>query len=93
MAYRCDLFTPQIQTKVCKVWKVEHLKFTEDDSPLAKILCPRNIMLMAQPDNNRVWLSFGKFLKKLLKENILSIDVLSDQAVTIFTNDWPIVSF
>lgn len=75
-----------------RVWKIDHLQFSESDSPLTKILSPKNVVLLSQPSDNKIWITVGRFLKKLLNENILSIDLLNEQAVALFKDEWPIVS-
>lgn len=92
VAYRTDLFTQEFQDKLIKIWSLSSLRNDEDDSPLHRILCSRNIMLLAQPENNAIWSVFGKFLKRLLETKILDLDSLSDQCVALFREDWPVVS-
>jgi hypothetical protein len=67
------------------------LKYSYPDSSLFKLLSPRNITLMMQSDDDNVWINCGKFLSQLLKKNILSIDILTEQAVALFRNEWTIV--
>lgn len=59
---------------------------------MQRLLCPRNVMLLAQSENDVMWPIFGKFLKKLLEAKILDGDSLSDQCVALFRQDWPVVS-
>ena len=87
-----DLFTREIQDKLIKVWLSNNLRNDEDDSPMRRILCSRNIMLLMQPQNDALWPIFGKFLKRLLETKILDGDSLSDQCVALFRQDWPVVS-
>ncbi|XP_011502578.1 PREDICTED: codanin-1 [Ceratosolen solmsi marchali] len=88
--FRNDLFTSEIQEKFFKIWKIDRFKYSYPDSPLSRLLSPRNIMLMMQADNDNVWINCGKFLSQLLKMNVLSIDALSEQAVALFRNEWTI---
>ncbi|XP_029678867.1 codanin-1 [Formica exsecta] len=90
VAYRTDLFTQEIQDKLIKIWSSNGLTDDETDSPMNRLLCSRNIMLLAQPQNDTIWPIFGKFLRKLLETNILDGDSLSDQCVALFRQDWPI---
>ncbi|XP_001601592.1 codanin-1 [Nasonia vitripennis] len=90
ITYRQDLFTDKIQEKVLRAWKIDHMQFSESDSPLSKIISPKNVVLLSQLSNNKIWITLGRFLKKLLKENILSIDLLNEQAVALFKDEWPI---
>lgn len=92
VSYRTDLFTPELQDKLIKIWSLNSLRSDEDDSPLHRLLCSRNIMLLAQPENNAIWSVFGKFLKRLLETKILDIDNLSNQCVALFRENWPVVS-
>jgi len=92
VAYRTDLFTREVQDKLIKVWSSKSLRDDEDDSPIHRILCSRNIMLLTQPQNDTTWPIFGKFLKRLLETKILDGDSLSDQCVALFRQDWPVVS-
>ena len=87
-----DLFTREVQDKLIKVWLSNNLRNDEDDSPMRRILCSRNIMLLMQPQNDALWPIFGKFLKRLLETKILDGDSLSDQCVALFRQDWPVVS-
>ncbi|KYN15903.1 Codanin-1, partial [Trachymyrmex cornetzi] len=90
VAYRTDLFTREVQDKLIKVWLSDSLRNEEDDSPMHRILCSRNIMLLMQPQNDALWPIFGKFLKRLLETKILDGDSLSDQCVALFRQDWPV---
>jgi len=92
VAYRTDLFTREVQDKLIKVWSSDSLRDDEDDSPIQRILCSRNIMLLTQSQNDKTWPIFGKFLKRLLETKILDGDSLSDQCVALFRQDWPVVS-
>ncbi|TGZ37582.1 Codanin-1, partial [Temnothorax longispinosus] len=90
VAYRTDLFTREVQDKLIKIWSSDNLRNDEDESPMHRILCSRNIILLMQPQNDATWPIFGKFLKKLLETNILDGDSLSDQCVALFRQDWPV---
>ncbi|KAJ8666930.1 hypothetical protein QAD02_008592 [Eretmocerus hayati] len=90
ITYRYDLFTSDVQSKVFRVWKIDRLELSDPDSSLSRILCARNIKLMAQSADENVWINCGKFLGRLLKEDILTIDSLSSQAVALFRNEWPV---
>ena len=92
MAYRTDLFTREVQDKLIKVWLSDNLRNEEDNSPMHRILCSRNIMLLMQAQNDALWPIFGKFLKRLLETKIVDGDNLSDQCVALFRQDWPVVS-
>ncbi|XP_058792806.1 codanin-1 [Phymastichus coffea] len=89
ISYRHDLFTEEVRDKLFKVYKIDCLKLSTLDSPLTRILCPRNIMLMLQSPDDAVWLNLGKFLNDMLLEDILSIDYLNEQAVALFRREWP----
>ncbi|XP_014210069.1 codanin-1 [Copidosoma floridanum] len=88
MTYRPELFTDEVQEKVLRAWKIDRLKIFKADTPLSRLLSPRNIELMVRSGNNDVWLICGKFMKKLLKENILPINDLCEQAVAVLRTDW-----
>lgn len=90
VAYRTDLFTREVQDKLIRIWSSDSLRDDEDDSPMHRILCARNIMLLMQPRNDAIWPVFGKFLKRLLETKILNGDSLSDQCVALFRRDWPV---
>ncbi|XP_053970890.1 codanin-1 [Hylaeus volcanicus] len=90
VAYRSDLLTPKIEEKFIKIWAMSRWKALELDSPIHRIFSPRNIMLLAQPDKEEVWLFLGKFIKKLIEKDILNIDSLSDQCVALFRQYWPL---
>ncbi|XP_078050614.1 codanin-1 like protein dlt [Augochlora pura] len=90
IAYRSDLFVEIIQEKFIKIWSMNHWKSLELDSPIYRIFCPRNVMLLAQPQKDYVWSIFGKFIKKLIAKNILDIDRFSDECVALFRQDWPV---
>lgn len=92
VAYRTDLFAQEIQDKLIKIWSLDYLNDDQTDSPLHRLFCPRNIMLLAQPENDAVWPIYGKLLRRLLEANILDGDSLSDQCVALFRQDWPVVS-
>ncbi|XP_076239408.1 codanin-1 like protein dlt isoform X2 [Calliopsis andreniformis] len=89
VAYRNDLFTPNIQEKFIKIWMMNDWKILELNSPIYRIFSPRNVMLLAQPEREDVWPFFGKFIKKLIEKDILDVDSLSDQCVALFRQDWP----
>lgn len=92
VAHRTDFFTPEIQDKLIKIWSLDDLKDDEIESPMHRLLCSRNIMLLAQTENDALWPIFGGFLKRLLDAKILDGDSLSDQCVALFRQEWPVVS-
>lgn len=67
-------------------------KALELDSSINRILSSRNVMLLAQPEKEEVWIVFGKFINKLIKKNVLDIDNFSDQCVALFRQNWPVVN-
>lgn len=89
VAYRSDLFTQKVQKKFIRVWTMERWKAMELDSPMHRVFSSRNIMLLAQPENEEIWPFFGKFIRKLIERNVLDIDSFSDQCVALFRQDWP----
>ncbi|XP_014486058.1 PREDICTED: codanin-1 isoform X2 [Dinoponera quadriceps] len=90
VAYRTDLFVREVQDKLIKIWSLDCLKDDQADSPIHRLFCPRNIMLLAQPENDTMWPIYGKFLRRLLEAKILDGDSLSDQCVALFRQDWPV---
>lgn len=90
VAHRMDLFTQDVQNLFIKVWTINHFKIFEADSPMLRLLSPRNVMLLAQPESEETWITCGKFIRKLLEESVLDIEVLSDQCVALFRHDWPV---
>ncbi|CAL7952462.1 unnamed protein product [Xylocopa violacea] len=90
VAYRSDIFIPEVQEKFIKVWAMSRCKALESDSPIHRIFSSRNIMLLAQPEKEDIWPVFAKFIKKLIKKNVLDINSLSDQCVALFRQDWPV---
>lgn len=71
---------------------MDKLKDNQVDSPMHRLLSPRNIMLLAQPEKDMVWPVYGKFLRRLLETKILDVNSLSDQCLALFRQDWPVVS-
>lgn len=92
VAHRMDLFTQDIQKLIIKIWTINNFKIFESDTPMLRLLSPRNVMLLAQPETDGSWLMCGKFLRRLLEESVLDIEFLSDQYVALFRHDWPVVS-
>lgn len=90
VAYRSDLLTLKVQDKFMKIWMMNRWKDLELDSPLNRILSPRNVMLLAQSGKDDTWPFLGKFIKRLIEKDILDIDTLSDQCVALFRQDWPV---
>ncbi|KAK2584047.1 hypothetical protein KPH14_006497 [Odynerus spinipes] len=90
VAHRMDLFTQDIQKLLIKVWTINHFKIFEADSPMLRLLSPRNVMLLAQPESDETWMMCGKFIRRLLEESALDIEALSDQCVALFRHDWPV---
>ncbi|XP_025073488.1 codanin-1 isoform X2 [Pogonomyrmex barbatus] len=90
VTYRTDLFTREIQDELIKIWSSDSLRNDEGDSPMHRLLCSRNIILLMQQENNEMWPIFGKFLKRLLETKILDGDSLSNQCVALFRQDWPV---
>ncbi|XP_012280996.1 uncharacterized protein LOC105700032 [Orussus abietinus] len=88
-AYRVDLFTTKIQDLLIKVWKIQYFNASEIDSALSRIFSPRNVMLLAQSGNNKVWSVIGQFVRRLLKEHVLFIETLSNQCVALLRQEWP----
>lgn len=78
-----------VENKFIEIWRLMKEKYPTEESPMSRLLSPRNVMLLSQKEDTTVWPTFGRFLRKLLEENILGIDNLSDQAVTILRNEWP----
>lgn len=86
------MFTLKVQEKFIKVWAMSRCKALELDSSINRILSSRNVMLLAQPEKEQVWIVFGKFINKLIKKNVLDIDNFSDQCVALFRQNWPVVN-
>ncbi|XP_046742767.1 codanin-1 isoform X3 [Diprion similis] len=89
-AHRTDIFVSEVHAKLIRIWKMECLNFLQKELILPRILSPRNIMLLANPQNPDVWLSLGKFIKRLLKEEVLNVEAFSDQCTMLLRYDWPI---
>ncbi|XP_076753988.1 codanin-1 like protein dlt isoform X2 [Xylocopa sonorina] len=90
VAYRSDIFIPEVEERFIKIWSMSRCTALESDSPIHRILSSRNIMLLAQPEKEDTWPVFAKFIKKLIKKNVLDINSLSDQCVALFRQDWPV---
>lgn len=90
IAHRMDLFTQDIQDLIIKIWTIDNFKIFEADTPMLRLLSPRNVMLLAQPETDGTWLMCGQFLRRLLEESVLDIEFLSDQYVALFRHDWPV---
>ncbi|KAI4480255.1 hypothetical protein M0804_010253 [Polistes exclamans] len=90
IAHRMDLFTQDIQDLIIKIWTIDNFKIFEADTPMLRLLSPRNVMLLAQPETDGTWLMYGQFLRRLLEESVLDIEFLSDQYVALFRHDWPV---
>lgn len=67
-------------------------KTLDSDSPVHRIFSSRNVMLLAQPEKEEVWIVFGKFINRLIEKNVLDIDSFSDQCVGLFRQNWPVVN-
>ena len=91
VAHQVDFFTLEIQEKFVKFWKISLKKIPQSESPLLRLLSPRNIMILDESNHDEVWLKCGEFIKLLLKEGILSLESLSDQSVTLLRQDWATV--
>lgn len=87
-----DLFIQEVQDKLIKVWLLDSLRNEKADSPVQRLMSPRNIMLLAQSECEAIWPIYGKFLKRLLEKELLDGNSLSDQCVALFRQDWPVVS-
>lgn len=92
MSYCPLLFTDEVQKKIIKVWKIDRFNMSDTDSPLSRLLSSRNIELMACSRCSDVWLTCGKFIKKLIKEKILLVNSLCEQAVAVLRIEWDSVS-
>ncbi|CAK9815252.1 CDAN1 [Anthophora quadrimaculata] len=90
VAYRSDIFTLSVQEKFIKIWAMSRWKALELDSPMHRIFSSRNVMLLAQPEKEKIWPVFGRFLKKLIEKDVLDINSFSDQCVALFRQDWPV---
>ena len=93
VTHRTDLMTIEVQEKFIKFWKISMKKIPEADSALSRLLSPRNIMILAEANNNGVWIKTGEFIKLLLKKEVLSLENLSDQCVALLRQDWSTVRF
>lgn len=90
VAYRSDLFISKVQDKFITIWAMNRCKTLESDSPIHRIFSSRNVMLLAQPEKEEVWVVFGKFINRLIEKNVLDIDSFSDQCVALFRQNWPV---
>ncbi|EZA59508.1 Codanin-1 [Ooceraea biroi] len=91
VAYRPDLFTREVEDKFVKIWSLSCLKDDEAESPMHRLLSPRNVILLAGSRNSASWSTLGKLLKRLLQTKLLDADDLSDQCVrTFFRQAWPV---
>lgn len=89
---RRELFNVQVEKAFLDLWSVESVTRLENDSPISRILCLRNILILQNAKHDDAWLLFGGLLKKLLRNNVLSISSLSDQCVALFQKEWDVVS-
>jgi len=93
VTHKPDFFTQEIEDKFVKIWSISSLKDYETESPMHRLLSPRNIMLLAESHNSVSWLTLGKLFKRLLQTKLLDAHDLSDQCIrTFFRQTWPVVS-
>lgn len=77
--------------KFIKFWRLVLTKIPEPGFSLSRILSARNVMILGKSSNIDVWIKFGQFIKLLLKEEVLSLECLSDQCVALLRQEWPTV--
>lgn len=53
------------------------------------IMCPRNVMLLAQSmDPNHAWSLFSYLINILLKHSMLNHEQFEEQCVAMYKQDW-----
>ncbi|XP_018572391.1 codanin-1 [Anoplophora glabripennis] len=76
----------ELLKKFVRVWKCYNAKAGE---LFKNLLCPRNVMLLAQSCNNvKVWETFASFAAFLLKEDILKPEEFELQCTEFFRKEW-----
>ncbi|XP_014235003.1 codanin-1 [Trichogramma pretiosum] len=88
ISYRNDLLSNEVQEKLFKIWKIH--EFSHPEAPLNRLFSLRNIKLIAVARDTNTWLYFGKMLNALLRNNMITINTLSEQAVALLRMEWPI---
>ncbi|CAG5103097.1 Similar to Cdan1: Codanin-1 (Mus musculus) [Cotesia congregata] len=85
IVFKEELMTTNIENNFIKLWKL----YKNINELLSGLLSPRNIKLLMQAYDATIWRRYGKFIQKLLAENILTIENFSDQCVAFFRLEWP----
>lgn len=53
------------------------------------ILCPRNIMLLAQSSKPKItWLLYTNLIKILLRRKLLNYECFEEQSVSMYKQEW-----
>ncbi|XP_043290102.1 codanin-1 [Venturia canescens] len=89
ITHRPDLFTGTILEKFLSAWKMNSSRAGGGEPLFVRLISPRNIRMLTITSNSSAMKAFAQLLKALLRENLLSIEALSDQCVALFRQDWP----
>lgn len=89
ITYKNDLMTPEIKAKILQIWEFLIPRYSTN-SPVDRVVCVRNTMIMSHAQDDRVWRNFGLFLNVTLEKKFLTVDVLSNRTIELLRNDWPV---
>ena len=85
-----DICSDIILQNFIKCWR-QFNKWGED--LFTRILCPRNVMLIAQScDVRKSWLKLGEFVTLLIQNQLLTCEAMESQCLALYQKEWDQVS-
>ena len=90
MARRSNFYSSAIQQQFINIWKTNTTR--DGEGLFARILCPRNVEIIAYDKRGVGMKSFAGLIKALMKEQLLTLEAFSDQCIAVLRNDWATVS-
>jgi hypothetical protein len=85
ITFQPSLLTQETQLKFIQFWKGFP---NHDDRP--RLLCPRNLLLLAQaPNSSASWKQLGSLVKNLIRERLMSLKELQEDCMILLRQDWP----
>lgn len=80
-------------SRMVSLWKLDALRPVDDG--LARLVCPRNMLLLAQSSHQTrlVWEKLAEVVAAVLKANLVTPDLVENQCLAIMQQEWPQVCF
>ncbi|XP_066998513.2 codanin-1 [Anabrus simplex] len=87
--YQPELMTHQLMKEFVVLWQAPELVGHDPCDSLTHVVCPRNIVMLAQsPQPSTSWSCFAKILLYLLEHQLISVQQLEEQCVGLLQQNW-----